>query len=100
MSKDVFFQQLDKKVQERELEIFLGEPNVPFSRKFEIMFLFQTGFSQTELAKKAGLTQSEINHILHNRRKPSLNNLKRLLKAVKYKFSPEKYYHMLDWLLT
>jgi transcriptional regulator with XRE-family HTH domain len=42
------------------------------------------GFSQSELAKKAGLQTSAISHFETGRRLPSFNNLHRLIDGLEY----------------
>jgi len=44
-------------------------------------WLTLTGMTQAELAKKAGLDATQINHFLTGRREPRIKNLKKLSAA-------------------
>lgn len=51
----------------------------------------QHGMSQVEFAEKANVTPMEINHWIHGRRTPCVNNLAKLVRALKHT--------RLDWLI-
>ena len=51
----------------------------------------QHGMSQVEFAEKANVTPMEINHWIHGRRTPCVNNLAKLVRVLKHT--------RLDWLI-
>jgi transcriptional regulator with XRE-family HTH domain len=70
-----------------------------FKDRFKYVFLDSPGLKQVDLAKKTGLPVSLINHIACGRRKPSLQNLQKLLKVLRKIMLRPYYLRLLAYLL-